>query len=71
MQNLLVAQASRAFRSIASAATSVLNALGIDERLDASRTSSPSGQQQRVAIARALVNRPRLRARRRAHVQSG
>ena len=60
MQNLLVAQSIAGLPVDRGAATSVLNALGIDERLDAFPHQLSVGQQQRVAIARALVNRPRL-----------
>jgi putative ABC transport system ATP-binding protein len=60
MQNLLVAQSIAGLPVDRGAATSVLNALGIDERLDALPHQLSVGQQQRVAIARALVNRPRL-----------
>ena len=60
MQNLLVAQSIAGLPVDRGTATSVLNALGIDERLDAFPHQLSVGQQQRVAIARALVNRPRL-----------
>ena len=60
MQNLLVAQSIAGLPVDRAAAHSTLNALGVDERVDAFPHQLSVGQQQRVAIARALVNRPRL-----------
>ena len=60
MQNLLVAQSIAGLAVDRSAAHAMLNALGVDERVDAYPHQLSVGQQQRVAIARALVNRPRL-----------
>ena len=60
MQNLLVAQTIAGLPADRAAAHSMLNALGVDERVDAYPHQLSVGQQQRVAIARALVNRPRL-----------
>ncbi len=60
MQNLLVAQGIAGLPVDRAAASSMLNALGVDERVDAYPHQLSVGQQQRVAIARALVNRPRL-----------
>jgi putative ABC transport system ATP-binding protein len=60
MQNLLVAQSIAGLPVDRSAAHAMLNALGVDERVDAYPHQLSVGQQQRVAIARALVNRPRL-----------
>jgi len=42
------------------AAHTMLNALDVDDRVDAYPHQLSVGQQQRVAIARALVNRPKL-----------
>jgi putative ABC transport system ATP-binding protein len=60
MQNLLVAQSIAGLPVDRAAASSMLNALGVDERIDAYPHQLSVGQQQRVAIARALVNRPKL-----------
>ncbi len=60
MQNLLVAQSIAGLPIDRAAALSMLNALGVDERIDAYPHQLSVGQQQRVAIARALVNRPKL-----------
>jgi putative ABC transport system ATP-binding protein len=60
MQNLLVAQTIAGLPADRAAAHSMLNALGVDERVDAYPHQLSVGQQQRVAIARALVNRPKL-----------
>ena len=60
MQNLLVAQSIAGLPIDRPAALSMLNALGVDERIGAYPHQLSVGQQQRVAIARALVNRPKL-----------
>jgi putative ABC transport system ATP-binding protein len=60
MQNLLVAQGIAGLPVDRAAASAMLGALGVDERVDAYPHQLSVGQQQRVAIARALVNRPRL-----------
>jgi putative ABC transport system ATP-binding protein len=60
MQNLLVAQSIAGLPVDRMAAHAMLNALGVDERVDAYPHQLSVGQQQRVAIARALVNRPKL-----------
>ena len=60
MQNLLVAQTIAGLPADRSAAHSMLNALSVDERVDAYPHELSIGQQQRVAIARALINRPKL-----------
>ena len=60
IQNLLVAQGIAGLPVDRAAASSMLSALGVDERVDAYPHQLSVGQQQRVAIARALVNRPRL-----------
>ncbi len=60
MQNMLVAQSIAGLPVDRARAHSMLQALGVDERVDAYPHQLSVGQQQRVAIARALVNRPRL-----------
>jgi putative ABC transport system ATP-binding protein len=60
IQNLLVAQSIAGLPVDRAAAHVMLNALGVDERVDAYPHQLSVGQQQRVAIARALVNRPKL-----------
>ena len=60
IQNLLVAQTIAGLPADRAAAHSMLNALDVDERVDAYPHELSVGQQQRVAIARALVNRPKL-----------
>ena len=60
MQNLLVAQSIAGLPVDRAAAHAVLEALDVDDRVDAYPHQLSVGQQQRVAIARALVNRPKL-----------
>src|SRR5207244_842199 len=60
LQNLLVAQTIAGLPANRTAAHSMLNLLGVDERVDAYPHELSVGQQQRVAIARALVNGPQL-----------
>ena len=60
MQNLLVAQTIAGLHANRAAAHSMLNALGVDERVDAYPHELSIGQQQRVAIARAIVADPRI-----------
>jgi len=60
LQNLLVAQSIAGLPVDRAAAHATLNALDVDERVNAYPHELSVGQQQRVAIARALVNRPKL-----------
>lgn len=60
MQNLLVAQTIAGLSADRAVAHFMLNALGVDEHVDAYPHELSVGQQQRVAIARALVNHPKL-----------
>ncbi len=60
LQNLLVAQSIAGLPVDRRAAHAMLDALGVDERVDAYPHQLSVGQQQRVAIARALVNGPKL-----------
>ncbi len=60
LQNLLVAQSIAGLPVDRAAAHAMLEALGVDERVDAYPHQLSVGQQQRVAIARALVNHPKL-----------
>ena len=60
LQNLLVAQSIAGLPVDRAAAHATLNALDVDERVNAYPHQLSVGQQQRVAIARALVNRPKL-----------
>ena len=50
-------------------AKELLSKLGLASRLDHRPSKLSGGEQQRVAVARALANKPRARARRRAHRQ--
>ena len=60
LQNLLVAQSIAGLPVDRAAARTMLQSLGVDDRVDAFPHQLSVGQQQRVAIARALVNRPKL-----------
>jgi putative ABC transport system ATP-binding protein len=60
MQNLLVAQSIAGLPVDRTAAHLMLDALDVDDRVDAYPHQLSVGQQQRVAIARALVNHPKL-----------
>jgi putative ABC transport system ATP-binding protein len=60
LQNLLVAQSIAGLPVDHAAAHATLDALDVDERVNAYPHQLSVGQQQRVAIARALVNRPKL-----------
>jgi ABC-type lipoprotein export system ATPase subunit len=60
MQNLLVAQSIAGLPVDRTAAHVMLDALDVDDRVDAYPHQLSVGQQQRVAIARALVNHPKL-----------
>jgi ABC-type lipoprotein export system ATPase subunit len=60
LQNLLVAQSIAGLPVDRAAARTMLQSLGVNDRVDAFPHQLSVGQQQRVAIARALVNRPKL-----------
>ena len=60
LQNLLIAQSIAGLPVDRAAARTMLQSLGVNDRVDAFPHQLSVGQQQRVAIARALVNRPKL-----------
>jgi lipoprotein-releasing system ATP-binding protein len=62
LENVILPQliAGAAKKAAAERATSLLQRLGLDSRLDHRPAQLSGGEQQRVAIARALANRPLL-----------
>jgi putative ABC transport system ATP-binding protein len=60
LENVLVAMAFGSERPDRARAASLLEAVGLQHRLDHKPSALSTGQQQRVAVARALANRPRV-----------